>query len=145
MVESLDHPVVAALILGKMAQAAERGSGWTSAGSYLREMQLDPHDAVTVLGNLIDNAIDAAGDLRRARSGSPWPIDAETFGCVVDDSGPGLPRSSVTGVPSAAGRPSRRPDGFGRGIGLALVVQIVRRHHGTVEISTSDLGGASFR
>ena len=63
---------------------------------------------------------------------------------VVDDSGPGL---SVDQRRLALQRGwSTKPsaDGFGRGIGLALVVQIVRRHHGTVDISTSDLGGASF-
>ena len=84
--------VVAALILGKMAQGAERGVRLeVQPGSYLHQMHLDPHDAVTVLGNLIDNAIDAAGETpppHRVRIAVA--IDADTFGVVVDDSGPGL-------------------------------------------------------
>ena len=146
VVESLDHPVVAALILGKMAQGAERGVRLVvEPGSYLRGMQLDPHDAVTVLGNLIDNAIDAAGETSPPHQVRiAVAIDAETFGVVVDDSGPGLSEEQRRLALQRGWSTKPSADGFGRGIGLALVVQIVRRHHGTVEISTSDLGGASF-
>lgn len=146
VVESLDHPVVAALLLGKMAQGAERGVQLdVRPGSYLQQMQLDPHDAVTVLGNLIDNAIDAARETpppHRVRIAVA--IDAETFGVVVDDSGPGLSEEQRRLALQRGWSTKPSANGFGRGIGLALVVQIARRHGGTVEISTSDLGGASF-
>jgi sensor histidine kinase regulating citrate/malate metabolism len=146
VVESLDHPVVAALILGKMAQGAERGVRLDiQPGSYLHQMQLDPHDAVTVLGNLIDNAIDAAGETpppHRVRIAVE--IDAERFGVVVEDSGPGLSEAQRRLALQRGWSTKPSANGFGRGIGLALVVQIVRRHDGTMEIATSDLGGASF-
>jgi two-component system, CitB family, sensor kinase len=48
-----------------MAQASERGVKLQiRPASYLRAMRIDPHDAVTMLGNLIDNAIDATGEMR---------------------------------------------------------------------------------
>jgi sensor histidine kinase regulating citrate/malate metabolism len=51
-----------------MAQASERGVKLQiRPASYLRAMRIDPHDAVTMLGNLIDNAIDATGECARSR------------------------------------------------------------------------------
>ena len=55
-------PTVGALLLGKAAQARERGVDWTArdrpGGSA--EHAARPVDAVSVVGNLIDNAMDAA-------------------------------------------------------------------------------------
>ena len=39
-------------------------------------------------------------------------------------------------------KPSDGP--VGRGLGLALVVQAVRRYDGDIEVGTSALGGAEF-
>ena len=92
VVSSVDHPVIAALLLGKMAEASERGVQLQiRPESYLRAMRIDPHDAVTMLGNLIDNAIDATGECDRPRQVAvELRIDEESFRLQVDDSGPGL-------------------------------------------------------
>ena len=56
--------MVAALLLGKSAEAAERGVELTVTGELPAEPSgptYPPGDLVTVLGNLVDNALDAVG------------------------------------------------------------------------------------
>ena len=61
MVGSVDEPVISALIMGKSAQANELGITLTvTASGTLAQSGLSIQDLVTVLGNLVDNALDAA-------------------------------------------------------------------------------------
>ncbi|MDR3080619.1 MAG: sensor histidine kinase, partial [Streptomyces sp.] len=65
VVAAVDEPVLAALLLGKAAQANERGVELVvSQDSRIDDGLLPPsipaRDLVTILGNLIDNAMDAA-------------------------------------------------------------------------------------
>ncbi|MFJ2188200.1 ATP-binding protein [Kitasatospora sp. NPDC087861] len=65
VVAAVGEPVLAALLLGKAAQAAERGVELTlTEDSRIDDGVLPPglsaRDLITVLGNLIDNAVDAA-------------------------------------------------------------------------------------
>ena len=54
-------PTVAALLLGKASQAKERGVEWrTDMQPGIPRTTLSPVDAVSLVGNLIDNGIDAA-------------------------------------------------------------------------------------
>ncbi|NEE29307.1 sensor histidine kinase, partial [Streptomyces sp. SID7982] len=60
--ESVGDPLLAALLVGKATVAAERGAALRLApGSRLLEPLVAPHDLVTVLGNLVDNALEAVG------------------------------------------------------------------------------------
>ena len=53
------NPAVAALLLAKSAQAAERGIELTvRPGSYLPPDAAPDHELVTIVGNLVDNAFD---------------------------------------------------------------------------------------
>jgi len=62
----------------------------------------------------------------------------------VDDSGAGLPDGAADHV-FRRGWSTKSGDGEpGRGLGLALVGQVVRRHGGLVEAGESPLGGARF-
>ncbi|MCL7378259.1 sensor histidine kinase [Streptomyces sp. 35G-GA-8] len=63
--ERVGDPLVSALLVGKTAIAAERGvSLRISPATLLPHRVVDPRDLVTVLGNLIDNALDAAAERR---------------------------------------------------------------------------------
>ncbi|WP_061300352.1 sensor histidine kinase [Herbidospora cretacea] len=131
VVAAVREPVLAALLLGKSAQAAERGVELSiTPESELDDVGLDPHDLVAILGNLIDNAVEAA------MSGPP-PARVEVHvgasGSVceirVADSGPGLEPARV----EEAYRRGWTTKGDGRGLGLPLAVQAVRRLGGTIE------------
>ena len=72
VVGAVEEPVVAAVLLGKSTVAAERGvdlvllEGTELDADGLRGSAVTSRDLVTVLGNLLDNAVDAALAGRRA-------------------------------------------------------------------------------
>ncbi|MFG1695415.1 ATP-binding protein [Nonomuraea sp. NPDC049309] len=126
VVGAVREPVLAALLLGKSAEAAERGSELViSEDSELDDLGLDPRDLVTIVGNLIDNAIDAANRVDVHISG-----DERGVLIRVADDGPGL-------TDKAAFEKGWTTKGDGRGLGLALVGQAVRRLGGTIEVDGS--------
>jgi sensor histidine kinase regulating citrate/malate metabolism len=137
VVDGVGEPVLAALLLGKAATAHERGVRLDiDPGTAVGSTGIPGGDLVTIVGNLVDNAIDAAlhGDPPREVRLAAWE-EAGRLEIRVEDSGPGLTEDQVAHVfergwtTKAA---SGTPHGPGRGLGLALVRQAVRRHGGTV-------------
>ncbi|KAA1417167.1 sensor histidine kinase [Nocardioides humilatus] len=143
VVGAVDDPVVAALLLGKSAEAAERGIDLEITGSVTSTGDLPNRDLVTVIGNLVDNAFDAVADAadRQVRVRVTGGDGALTV--QVDDSGAGLDDDAAANV-LERGWTTKAAPGAGRGLGLALVVQVARRHGGSVDVDRSDLGGARF-
>lgn len=135
MVNSVDEPVISALLMGKSAQANELGVALTvEASGNLAESGLSVQDLVTVLGNLVDNALDAA-----ASGGAPRRVDlsvrssTESVVIEVADSGPGVDPDAAADV-LRPGYSTKDPGVYGRGLGLALVRQVVARLGGTLTI-----------
>lgn len=149
VVGAVGEPAVAALLLGKSAEAAERGIDLTVIGQVPDAMHVEPRDLVTVLGNLVDNAMDAVSEREDRRVAVHLSVTEEDpppgLRVVVGDSGAGLSAEAAQlvlerGWTTKAGAPG---DG-GRGVGLALVGQVARRYGGAVTIGESALGGAEF-
>lgn len=161
VVGAVEEPVLAALLLGKAAQANERGVELELAEDSLIDdgalpSSLAQRDVVTILGNLIDNAVDAAseGDSAAAvpaqRTGGTGAGRARVTVTALADEGELLLRVSDTGVgigPEEADEVFRRgwsTHGAGRGLGLALVRQAAHRNGGSVELDRAPEGGARF-
>jgi two-component system, CitB family, sensor kinase len=138
-------PELAALVVGKAAEAGTRGVELEVAGdTRVPDGVADPRDLVTIVGNLLDNAVDAALDGEgppRVRLAAR-PEDGALV-LRVSDSGPGLDPADVERA-FASGWTTKRSDGLGRGLGLALVRRAVRRHGGEVEVGRGP-EGAEFR
>ncbi|TLP94972.1 sensor histidine kinase [Nesterenkonia salmonea] len=132
---------VAALVLAKSVQAAERGVQLTlSELSHLPENQSHDlrDDLLLVIGNLMDNAMEAAGPNGRVELMVRQHGD-QMDGLVevrVIDSGPGLDLDIAEDVFSI-GRSTKDQDGR-RGLGLALVHQACLRRGGSVSVDTED-------
>jgi sensor histidine kinase regulating citrate/malate metabolism len=143
MVNSVDEPVLSALIMGKAAEANERGVKLTLAAEGSASVTgLAVQDLVTILGNLLDNAIDAAADGEAPK----WvqltvESDAEGLDIMVEDSGPGVDPAAVEDI-FRQGFSTKAAGPFGRGIGLALVRQAVQRLDGSMTITGTH--GARF-
>lgn len=143
VVGAVDDPVVAALLLGKSAEAAERGIDLAVTGSLADATGLPGRDLVTVVGNLVDNAFEAVADAAERRVAVDLRRDASSLTITVDDSGAGLDEDAAARV-LERGWTTKAAPGQGRGLGLALVVQAARRHDGEVRVERSPLGGARF-
>ncbi|MBC9727411.1 sensor histidine kinase [Streptomyces sp. TRM68367] len=148
VVAAVSEPVLAALLLGKTAQANERGVELVvSDNSCLDDGLLPPslpaRDLVTILGNLIDNAVDAAqGSVRARVTVTACTSDGELF-LRVCDTGTGVDPAHSEAVFQRGF--STKPAGpAGRGLGLALVHQAVTRHEGHLSVTASPEGGAQF-
>lgn len=145
VVGAVAEPVLAALLLGKSSEASERGVELVlTEDTALQDTgaQFDSRDLITILGNLVDNAVDAAVD--RAAERAPRVTvtvrsDPHELFLRVADTGPGIAPEAAPDIFRRGW--STKPGGgaAGRGLGLALVGQAVRRHGGTVEVG-NDVG-----
>jgi len=132
--ERIGDPTLAALLLAKASVASERGVELRLAGdARLSADAADPHDLVTVVGNLVDNAIDAA-------SGTPggWvefavAESAEVVTIRVRDSGPGVSPANLEAI-WREGFTTKRGVAH-HGLGLALVQRVAERRGGSVRAS----------
>jgi sensor histidine kinase regulating citrate/malate metabolism len=144
VVDAVGEPVLAALLLGKSALAHERGVRLDiDPGTAVGSTGLPGGDLVTIVGNLIDNAIDAAlqGEPPREVRFAAWEA-AGRLEIRVEDSGPGLTEQQVAHVFDRGWTTKSAPGTHGRGLGLALVRQAVQRNGGTVTCQPG--GGAEF-
>ena len=143
-------PVVAALLLAKSTIAAERDVVvHHDPTSRIEAAQVEDLPVVTVLGNLIDNAVDAVADDPRTLGASPRGDVTVSLTCAdgavlmsVVDTGPGIPDERLEDV-FVDGYSTKEPRGaMRRGVGLALVHRLVTRAGGT--ITASSPGGGRF-
>jgi two-component system CitB family sensor kinase len=137
-------PAVAALLIAKSSQAAERGVTFVvDQATWLP--RLDERlatDVSTVLGNLVDNALDAAAGARDPLVEVEVLEHAGAVRIQVRDSGPGVDnamhhRVFAHGFSTKTGEAS---DNYG--IGLALVRVICRKRGGDVSVHNDS--GAVF-
>lgn len=133
---------VRALLIAKSTVCAERGIDIEVAEDSVCSPD-GTDDVITVLGNLIDNAVDAAGyDSTVAVALAETPAGGRVL--TVEDDGPGVPDADRQAV-FEPGVTSKDTDGVNtRGFGLALVQRVARRRGGTAAVTRSDLGGARF-
>jgi len=148
VVGAVTEPVLAALLLGKSSEAGERGVELVlTADTAMQDtgVGIDARDLITILGNLVDNALDAAVEHAAERAPKVTVTVRTEPGELflrVADSGPGIAEQTDIFRRGWSTKPS---EGTGRGLGLALVGQAVRRYGGTVEVAgASDGGGAVF-
>lgn len=143
VVGAVEDPVVAALLLGKSAEAAERAIELRIEGELPAGTGVTPRDLVTVLGNLVDNAFEAVAAAESRQVEVHLTGDDATLTVRVGDSGPGLDDVTSARVLDRGWTTKAEP-GTGRGLGLALVGQVARRRGGAVAVGRSHLGGAEF-
>jgi two-component system CitB family sensor kinase len=155
VVGCIADPVLAAVLLGKAQVAAERGITFELTtdsavdDDALVDAGLEVREVVTVVGNLIDNALEAVSRCARpghvrVRIGRTDP-ESDEMTIEVADNGPGMDSASAEHA-SRRGWSTKPDDGMlhGHGLGLGLVGQVAHRHGGRVSVSDND-PGAVFR
>src|SRR4051794_1490882 len=146
--DQIRDPTVVALLLAKVTIAAERGVELTVTADETLGSAEDINGKarvlVSIVGNLVDNAIDAA-----AGGGSSHPHvmvsfrrpDGHHIDIEVSDNGAGVQHIDRVFTDGYTTKPPR--DGAPRGLGLALVHRLVVRNQGQIVVTNN--GGASFR
>lgn len=134
------HPVVAALIVAKATVAAERGvTLLLSDISHMSASALDPQHSqaiMTILGNLIDNAVDAASLGQPPAHVTVRIVQTDDELTIrVSDTGPGIPSGASLSIFRAGFSTKEDLAGMRRGIGLALVDQVTKRLGGHVAVT----------
>jgi two-component system CitB family sensor kinase len=154
LVRTVDEPVVLALLLGKSAQAAQQGVHLElDLPEDLHFGVLEPRDLITIVGNLIDNALEAAQGSEHPRvtvalltlptepglagtrcRAAAAATESSRLVIRVSDSGAGPPINALDRLLEFG---ESTKSSFGRGIGLALVKHSVTRLNGTLSVSGS--------
>ncbi|MEW2296927.1 sensor histidine kinase [Streptomyces sp. NPDC006743] len=143
--EKIQDPLLAALLVGKATVAAERGVAlWISDRTWLPDRLVDPRGLVTVVGNLVDNALDAVAATPHARVEVELLTQGRSAVLRVRDTGPGIP-AELRELVFTEGWSTKRPPAHGkRGIGLSLVRRLAERQGGSATVGTAHGGGAEF-
>lgn len=146
LTNQITDPIIHAILQGKFNQANELGVNMeihpdSRLSYHFSEEERDV--LLTVLGNLIENAIEAVkNQTANQRNVSLLFIDiGEDIIIEVEDSGPGIKRSDI---PYIFDQGFSTKDGENRGIGLALSYQAMQRINGQITIEEGDMGGSCF-
>ncbi|MET8472138.1 sensor histidine kinase [Streptomyces sp. NPDC006422] len=143
--ERIRVPMVSALLAGKSAIASERGVTLRlSDRTQLPAGLIDARDLVTVLGNLIDNALDVISGRSRALIEVEAFAEADTVVLRVSDSGPGVPVELRDTIFQEGWSTKESPAHRGRGLGLPMVRSLAERYGGTARVAARAGGGAVF-
>ncbi|WP_200830720.1 sensor histidine kinase [Arthrobacter sp. SLBN-83] len=126
---------VAALLVAKISLAEESGIDLRLD----KESQLGPlepslaADAITVLGNFIDNAVDAIAGLEEATVLVHISDKNSMLTIKVSDPGPGVPEDLEQRI-FTRGFSTKPAPAAGRGVGLALVRLVCSKRKGSVTV-----------
>jgi two-component system CitB family sensor kinase/two-component system sensor histidine kinase DcuS len=151
LTRAVPHPMISAILLGKYNRAMELKVTFTiDPDSTMQDVPetLNQHHLVTILGNLLDNALEAA--LRNRRQTAEVRLFMTDIGhdliFEIEDTGAGIApdeqeRVFIKGYSSKVNGADPQTT---HGVGLYLVQQRVADLKGQVTISTGELGGALF-
>ncbi|MGW5274785.1 ATP-binding protein [Streptomyces sp. NPDC004044] len=143
--EKVHDPLLAALLVGKATVGAERGVSLRMApGTLLPDRLVDSRGLVTAVGNLVDNALDAAAGSDGAVIEVGLRTDGRTVVLQVRDSGKGVPPEQHESIFTEGWSTKELPAHGKRGLGLALVRRLAERQGGSATVGSAPEGGAEF-
>lgn len=145
IMKNIEDPSVAALLIGKYARAAELNIKFTlKSGSRISrsDISLMSGDLVTIIGNLLDNAMDSMNqntDLPKELSVGIF-TEPHAILISVDDTGKGMSPEEKSRI-FENGFSTK---GNGRGTGLYVVNNLVQKYGGTISVESEPDAGTSF-
>ncbi|HDR7213094.1 TPA: two-component system sensor histidine kinase DcuS [Bacillus cytotoxicus] len=134
VMKKVKNPVFVGFLLGKLSYARERNIELiVSEDSYLPDIFDESmiHELITIVGNLIDNALDAVTNCEEKRVQIAIYYE-DTLMIVVKDTGHGIPTDRLDTV-LMKGYSTK---GKNRGYGLFLVNESMKRINGKIHIQS---------
>ncbi|CAB1262617.1 two-component sensor histidine kinase (MaeM) [Clostridiaceae bacterium BL-3] len=141
VVRHFKDPVLSGFILGKMSYAREKGVNLIlSENSYVPEPfhKETAHDLITIVGNLIDNAIDAVFTSDDKTIYLSMVFNAQCLHITVSDTGCGLEDKNRIFKKGFSTKEDNR------GIGLYLVMVSVEKLKGCIDVYSKINEGTTF-
>ncbi|MDQ0428631.1 CitB family two-component system sensor histidine kinase MalK [Planomicrobium stackebrandtii] len=141
--QHIKDPVLSGFIIGKISYAREAHVELVIQCKTEIPRPKDPavtHELITILGNIIDNAIDSVSGMEKRIISVHFSYIDELLELTAADSGPGIPTEMQTSIFSK-GFSSKK--GNDRGFGLYLVKNSVEKLEGSIDI-VSERDGAVF-
>jgi CitB family two-component system sensor histidine kinase MalK len=136
-------PVLAGFLLGKLSRAREERVELSLTEDSYFPTPASPdvvHELITVIGNLIDNALEAVESSLVKKVNVSIACKDDLFKLVVSDTGSGVPEAEAEKI-FVKGYSTKAAD---RGMGLFLVMRSLAKLGGHVFVSRSPEGGAKF-
>ena len=147
VMNAVNEPAVAALIIGKIARASELNVKFVlREGCYYSssDMSLPSEMLVTVIGNLLDNAFDAMNNTENPNEHKELMFGIYSRpGAVlitVDDTGNGIKDEDIDMI-FVNGYSTK---GSGRGTGLYQIKSMVENYGGKITVESQEGVGSSF-
>ncbi|MFE8701539.1 DcuS/MalK family sensor histidine kinase [Cytobacillus sp. FJAT-54145] len=140
----IKDPALVGFLLGKLSYAREEGIDLKlSIKSFLpnysdRDLT---HDLITILGNLINNSIDAAQTSANKEVSLSLAYEDNRLVIKIQDYGKGIPEGNQV-ILFEKGFSTKGED---RGYGLFLVKQTVEKLNGSIQLSSELNKGTTFR
>ncbi|WP_243317418.1 DcuS/MalK family sensor histidine kinase [Geothrix paludis] len=143
VVQRIKDPVIAGFLLARFASAREQNIHM----ELDQDASLPPcpddaasHDLVTVLGNLLENAVEAIGDGARREIQVSLRPEGTLLHLSVADSGPGMPEDIL----AEAFNLGFSTKGENRGFGLWQAARAIETRGGRLVAQNREEGGALF-
>jgi two-component system, CitB family, sensor kinase len=139
VVSRVGDPSLAALLIAKASLAGEQGARLEVEPSDGLDSLEDAMaaDLVTVVGNLVDNALEAVREAEDPSVEVALYTDEREVVVEVRDSGPGVPAHLAAEVFRRGFTTKSGGDEAGRGLGLAITQLVCARRGGTVSVDGS--------
>ncbi|MGX4687329.1 ATP-binding protein [Vagococcus sp. JNUCC 83] len=136
--EIIASPAIAGFILGKINEAKEQNVSLSlNPSSFLPDLTIDEsiHDIIQILGNLLDNAIDATKeeDIRYVNLLISYESEGNILIIEVKDSGCGIQTTNIDQL----FQKGFSTKGTGRGYGLHAIYRIVTEHNGLIDMTNN--------
>jgi len=126
-------PAVNALLAAKMTDCEQRKvAAQFDISSDWEGMPVPAWEICRVLGNLIDNALDALDGVEQPQLKVSMRESVLSYLFTVEDNGAGMPKNVLERV-FQAGFTTKRT---GHGMGLAIVQDILQKYGGTIEVAS---------
>ena len=127
-------PAVNALLAAKAADAQERGVSFElELSSAWEDMPVPGWELCRIIGNLIDNAMDALAGVPDARIQVAIGETIPDFTLCVENNGPEIPAKLREDI----FLPGFSTKGTGRGSGLAIVRELVEKYGGELRLEST--------
>lgn len=145
IMKHIEDPTVCALLIGKYSRCAELDVQFSiekESCLHRDDIALPSGDLVTIIGNLIENALDSLNSTTRQPKQLSIGIFTQPYAMIinVDDTGTGIPDE----IKNDIFRNGFSTKGEGRGTGLYIVNELIKKYNGTISVESEVDTGTSF-